>query len=550
LQRSTLAKRAWLLFFLAAFVLYLYGTGRVPLIGPDEPRYAQIAREMLDRGDPVTPTLGGRPWFEKPSLLYWMMMASFTAFGVSEWAARLGPALSGLLTALLVYLTGRRVERKCERKEEASGLGLWSGVALLSSAGMIIFSRGASFDVVVTMTLAAALSSFMMAELADSEAQRRLWLAAFYAAVGVSLLAKGLIGIVIPAGVVGAYYLVRRERPAKSFLYSLLWGVPLALLAAATWYGPVTLRHGWTFIDQFIIQHHFARYLSNKYHHPQPFYFYLPVLTLFALPWTALLVAALWGARRWRWRSPDALSKLRVFAFVWLAVPVAFFSLSGSKLPGYILPALPGAALLVGERLRSYVRDGGSSLRAMRATGVVLLLLAAAIVAFYLTSMGRSIWMKAVAIALPFMLAGLFALVRTRLRLWTAALVVAATFAATVLTINLLLEQGARRESVRDLLVQAGERGYGSAPVLELHTIERTAEFYAAGRVARGGPDNEVIKFEGAPQIALAVRERGGTALVIVPLEHVGQLRAYAPLETEMIGDNGEVALVAVRVRS
>jgi 4-amino-4-deoxy-L-arabinose transferase-like glycosyltransferase len=550
LQRSTLAKRAWLLFFLAAFLLYLYGTGRVPLIGPDEPRYAQIAREMLLHGDPVTPTLGGHPWFEKPALLYWMMMATFRLFGVSEWAARLGPGLSGLLTGLFVYLTGRRVERMPESPEEASGLGLWSGVALLSSAGMIVFARGASFDVVVTMTVTAALASFMMAELEMVERKRKLWMSAFYAGVGASLLAKGLIGIVIPAGVVAGYYLVRREWPAKSILKSLLWGVPLALIVAATWYGPVTLRHGWTFIDQFIIQHHFARYLSNKYHHPQPFYFYLPVLALLALPWTPLLVAALWSARRWAWRATGAMDRLRVFAFVWLVVPVAFFSLSGSKLPGYILPALPGAALLVGDRLRSFVRGGaGAGLRAMRVTGVVLLLLAAAIVAFYLATMGQWVWPRALAIAAPFLLAGLFVLARARERVWSAALIVCATFAATVLTINLVLDDGARRESVRDLLVQASARGYAAAPVLELHTVERTAEFYAAGRVARGGPDNDIIKFEGVPEIAEAARERGGTALVIVPLEYTSQLINYAPLESELIGDNGEVALVVVRVR-
>jgi 4-amino-4-deoxy-L-arabinose transferase-like glycosyltransferase len=552
LQRSTLAKRAWLLFFPAAFLLYLYGTGRVPLIGPDEPRYAQIAREMLARRDLVTPTLGGHPWFEKPALLYWMMMAAFRVFGVSEWAARVGPSLSGLLTGLFVYLTGRRVERMVEDEsegaEEVRGLGLWSGVALLSSAGMIVFSRGASFDVVVTMTIAAALASFMMAELATVETKRKAWMAAFYAAVGASLLAKGLIGIVIPAGVVTIYYLLRREWPARSLLKSLLWGVPLALLVAAAWYGPVTLRHGWTFIDQFIIQHHFARYLSNKYHHPQPFYFYLPVLALLALPWTPLLVAALWGARRWAWPSAAAPDRLRVFAFVWLVVPVVFFSLSGSKLPGYILPALPGAALLVGDRLRSFVRGGGA-LRAMRATGVVLLLLAAAIVAFYLATMGQWVWPRALAIASPFLLAGLFVLARTRERVWSAALVVGATFAATVLTINLVLDEGARRESVRDLLMQASVRGYSSAPVLELHTVERTAEFYAAGRVARGGPDNDIIKFEGVGEIAEAARERGGTALVIVPLEYTEQLMTYAPLEAAFIGDNGEVALVAVRVR-
>lgn len=549
MQRSALAKRVWLLFFLAAVILYLYGLGRIPLLGPDEPRYAQIAREMLERSDPITPILGGQPWFEKPALLYWMIMASFGAFGVSEWAARLGPALCGLLTGLFVYLVGRRVELKSDDEADTSGLGLWSAAAILSSAGMLVFSRGASFDVVVTMTLTAALACFFIAELATGERERLGWLAGFYAAIGISLIAKGLIGIVIPAGIVAAYFLLRREWPAKSIIFSLLWGAPLALAFAAAWYGPVTARHGWTFIDQFIIQHHFARYLSNKYHHPQPFYFYLPVAALFALPWTAFLVAALVGARRWKWRAQDSKSKLRVYAFVWLVVPIAFFSLSGSKLPGYILPALPGAALLVGERLRFYTRDAASGTGAMRATGAGLLLLAISI-AVYLTYFGHVASLRAIMVALPLLLVGLFVIARARLRSWCAALVILATFTATVLAITLVLEQGARGESVRDLIVRASERGYASAPVFELHTVERTAEFYAAGRVVRGA-NNDIAKFEGVPEIAEAMRRRGGgPALVLVPLEFVRLLTEYAPFETEVVGDNGQVALVAVRLRA
>lgn len=550
MQRSRLAKRAWLLFFLVALLFYSYGLGRLPLIGPDEPRYAQVAREMLMRGDAVTPTLGGRPWFEKPALLYWMMMASFGAFGFSEWAARIGPACAGLLTGLFLYFTGRRVERDDDEKMERRGLGLWSGAALLSSAGMIIFSRGASFDIIVTMTLTGALCSFLISELSINEKERRWWLAGFYAGIGGSLLAKGLIGIIIPVGVVAAYFLARREWPRRSLILSLLWGWPLALLVAATWYGPITARHGWTFVDQFIIQHHFARYLSNKYNHPQPFYFYPPIMALFALPWTAFLLTALWGAGRWNWRAGGAraISKARTFALAWLIVPIVFFSLSGSKLPGYILPALPGAALLIGDRLQSYWRDGLSGRGTMRATGVCLLLLALAN-GIYQTRVAHVSTGIAGAVAVPLALAGLFLLVRADLRRWCAFAVIAATLAATVLSLQLVVDQGARSESVRDLLLEASARGYDSAPVYELYTVERTAEFYAAGRVERGA-DGDVRSFEGAAEIAEAARSRGGTALVLVPLGELYQLTDYKLLETEIIGDNGRLALVAVRVRS
>jgi 4-amino-4-deoxy-L-arabinose transferase-like glycosyltransferase len=192
LQPSSLAKRAYIVLFLVIIAFYLYGLGQLPLLGPDEPRYAQVAREMFLRGDLVTPTLGGHTWFEKPSLLYWMMIAAYKIFGVTEWAARLGPALCGVLTVVAVWFVGRAVR-----------IEFWSAVVMASCLGLIVFSRAASFDVVITMTATWSLAFFLLYQL-----RKNVWsLVGFYVFVGVSLLAKGLVGIVIPFGVVGVYYL-------------------------------------------------------------------------------------------------------------------------------------------------------------------------------------------------------------------------------------------------------------------------------------------------------------------------------------------------------
>jgi len=202
LHPSTLAKRVSILLFLAIVAFYIYGLGLIPLVGPDEPRYAQVAREMFSRGDLITPTLGGHPWFEKPALLYWMMIASFKMFGVSEWSARLGSALAGLLTIAAVWYVGREVERTSS-SFDVEGLGFWSAFAAATSLGMIVFSRGASFDIVITMTTTWALSFFVLQEFAATLRGRTMLLSGFYIAVGLSLLAKGLVGVVIPFGVVG-----------------------------------------------------------------------------------------------------------------------------------------------------------------------------------------------------------------------------------------------------------------------------------------------------------------------------------------------------------
>jgi 4-amino-4-deoxy-L-arabinose transferase-like glycosyltransferase len=463
---ATLAKRVNLLLFLVVTAFYLYGLGKLPLLGPDEPRYAQVAREMFLNGDLVTPTLGGHTWFEKPSLLYWLMIGAFKLFGVGEWPARLGPALCGILTIVAVWLVAREIDKDV--------LGV---VVTATCLGLIVFSRAASFDVVITMTTTWSLALFVLHEL-SAVRNKRLLLIGFYFFVGLSLLAKGLVGIVMPFGVIGLFYLLRRTWPQRAVPASLLWGVPLALAVSAIWYGPVIARQGWSFVEEFFLQHHFARYVSNKYHHPQPFYFFPAIILMLALPWTPFLVAALVKVRKWSWRADDKVTFVRVFALAWLIFPIVFFSFSGSKLPGYILPALPAAALLVVDVLNK-----------RRITLIAS--------------------MACVTVAL--------------------ALVALIFFAPPV----------AKRESVRDLLRLADSRGYSNAPVLSRGSDDRSAEFYAHGRVIYKA-DGEPLTFD-----AMSVdeaRARGGRFVVLIPLEHAENYKSSPYIE--FIGDNGQTAIL------
>jgi 4-amino-4-deoxy-L-arabinose transferase-like glycosyltransferase len=469
LHPSTLAKRVYILLFIIVIAFYLYGLGQLTLLGPDEPRYAQVAREMFLNRDLITPTLGGHTWFEKPALLYWLIAASFKVFGVSEWSARLGPAICGVLTILALWCVGREVDRS---------LGFWSLVVTASCLGLIVFSRAASFDVVVTMTTTWSLAFFLLNELPVTK-RKRLLLVGFYSFVGLSLLAKGLVGIVIPFGVVAFYYLLRRQWPQTSVLISLIWGIPLALAVAALWYGPVIARHGWGFIDEFFVQHHFARYVSNKYHHPQPIWFYPLIILMLALPWTIHLIAALAKVRSWNWRGDDSLSVLRVFSLAWLLFPIVFFSFSGSKLPGYILPAVPAAALLVSDRL---------------------------------TAVSNSKW--------PLLTAGT-----------TAALV--------LIVLHFAAAPYANRESVRDLLALADARGYANARVLAQRSDDRSAEFYAHGRVIYGA-NGEPVTFDEV--LVDQARAWGGKFVVFLPVEHAENLRGANGIE--IIGDNGKTAVL------
>lgn len=538
---STLAKRVWLLLFLAVIATYFYGLGHFPLVGPDEPRYAQVAREMYLRGDLITPTLGGHTWFEKPALLYWMMMGAYALLGVSETAARLGPTLCGLLTVVAVFWAGRHVQQS-NAGNDLCGLGAWSGLVAASMLGIIVFSRAASFDIVVTMTITWALSCFLVFEVEAADARGRRMLLIFYCFVGLSLLAKGLVGVVIPFGVIGMYYLLRLEPPSRPFLRSLIWGLPLALLVSAIWYGPVIARHGWPFIDEFFVQHHFARYLSNKYRHPGPVYFYVVCLVLLTLPWTVLLVEGIAKARRWRWRGGGPNDKLRVFALAWLLLPLAFFSFSGSKLAGYILPVLPAGALIAGERLARYTSAEHSGRYAMRATGL-LLVFVAGIGYFFALRSGRISATEAALIAAPMIIAGVINLFFSKLRMVAAVSVICASLLFPIIVLNTRLVNLATSESVRDLVGRANARGYGAAPVYGLGQIDRSAEFYAAGRVTYG-PDGEPVVFENAPQVMNAAAEHG-PILVFVPAEY-DQLMKLKTLGAEVIGDNGKFVLIVV----
>lgn len=540
MQPSALAKRLFILLFLVIVVFYFYGLGQMPLVGPDEPRYAQVAREMFMRGDLITPTLGGRPWFEKPALLYWLIIFAYKLFGVSEFSARLGAAVCGLLTIVPVSILTRKFEAA---NSESTGLSWWATMACGTSFGLIVFSRGATFDIVVTMTLAWTFVFFFLHERARSFKNKRLLLIGFYAAVGLSLLAKGLIGIVIPCGVIGLYQLIQRKWPSRELLISVLWGFPISLLIAAVWYGPVISRHGWTFINDFFIQHHFARYVSGKYQHPQRIYFYIPMLLMLTVPWTGFVIDAL---ARQRFRKADVVNpaaSLKLFATSWIVFPLVFFSFSGSKLPGYLLPVIPAAAILIGERM-ARLSSGAASRWPVIASGLIAIALAGGGV-YYAFNSGTVSVRTAALITLPILFAGLFA--ATCSRLVTAALLALAF--GSVLTLGLVVRfiavEFAQRESTKQLLVIADARGFGSAPLF-IRRDDRSPEFYASSRVVYGS-DGEPERLEAIKDIVAETERRGQRILVLVPLENLDQYKN--PTYVEIIGDNGTNALLATKLQ-
>jgi len=335
---------------LAGFCVFLffYGSGQFGLVGADEPRYAQIAREMLARRDWVVPTLGGTPWLEKPPLYYWQAMAAFKLVGVHDWASRWPSAFDASLLVLGVYLFLLRLR---------PGFHLDGALMTASVAGIVGFAHSASTD----MPLAAMFSLAMLCWYAWWETDRKLLLAGFYFFSALGVLAKGPVAVALAALVILLFSVAVRD---WRVVWRTLWipGVLIFLLVALPWYIAIQ-RARPEFFRVFILEHNVARFGTNLYHHPQPFWFYIPVSLLALLPWTVFALVAFYEvARAWWQERRSALEKedaLNVFLALWLLMPILFFSCSQSKLPGYILPAMVAGPLLVVEYVRRHVEAGG-----------------------------------------------------------------------------------------------------------------------------------------------------------------------------------------------
>ena len=332
----------WLL--LAGFCGFLFfcGLAYFGLVGADEPRYAQVAREMLARHDWITPTLGGKPWLEKPPLYYWQAMLAYRLYGVSDWAARLPAAIDTTLMVMAVYLFFRRFR---------PGSQLDAALMTASAAGIIGFARAASMDMALAATFTIALLAWYAWH--ESGVQPYLWLA--YAFLALGMLAKGPVAPFLAAVVIAIFAIAKRDYGVLHRTLSIP-GILIFCLIALPWYVEAQLRNP-DFFHAFILQHNLERFSSNLYHHRQPFWFYIPVVLLALLPWTIFAVAAVcetvrawWSERREMFNSQEDV--LNIFLLIWFLVPVVFFSISQSKLPGYILPALPAGTLL----LAGYVR--------------------------------------------------------------------------------------------------------------------------------------------------------------------------------------------------
>jgi 4-amino-4-deoxy-L-arabinose transferase-like glycosyltransferase len=361
------------------YVCFFSGLDTLGLVGPDEPRYAAIAREMAATGDWVTPRLFGQPWFEKPALYYWSAALAFRSGLTNETAARLPSGVFALLATLGMAWSARRF------------YGARTALAFLlmlpTCAGMIGFAHAAApdmhFAACLTLAMVAAAQILWASQrarqaspLQDEQNRRQepqwAWACAWGFFLGLATLAKGPAALALAAGSVALWVIAtRRWRDALRLFHPA--GIATFCATALPWYTLCAARNP-TFLRVFLLEHNFERFTTNRYQHAQPFWFFAPILLLALFPWTFLLGACGQDALR-LYREKRLAGSPAVFFACWAIFPFLFFSVSQSKLPGYILPAVPPLVLLIARSVRRSI-DAGSRppLRGARATVWALLL--------------------------------------------------------------------------------------------------------------------------------------------------------------------------------
>ena len=304
------------------------------LLPTDEGRYSEIAREMVASGDWLTIHYNGVKYFEKPPLQMWATAIAFELFGIGEWQARLWTALSGAGGVVVAAYAARRWF--------GDRVALFSACVLLGAPGWNVAGHVASLDMGVSFAMACTLCSLLVAQHpAASPGERRGWMVVAWAAMGAAVMSKGLIGIVLPLAALAVYAVAARDLAVWRRLHPFI-GIATFLVVAAPWFVLVSIRNP-EFPQFFFIHEHWERFTSTVHDRSAPWWYFVPQLGMGFFPW---LFLGPWMVRAAI--APGAGHAFRPAAFLaaWAATIFVFFSVSGSKLPGYIIPIYPALAIL------------------------------------------------------------------------------------------------------------------------------------------------------------------------------------------------------------
>ena len=328
-------------------ILFFVSIGGRALWNIDEGMHAATSKDMVLSGDWSTPYYNGEKFYDKPPLHNWLVAISFLIFGFNEFAARLPAALLGLGCVMVTYVMGRQIF--------GAKAAFYSSVILATSAEYIVLSSVVVHDISLTFFITLALAFFYIGY-KDENYRRRLFLLG-YAAMGFSVLAKGPVGVLLPVTIIGLFLIFKRR---LNFLKEMQIGMGLLIFfaVAAPWYILVSIKDP-DYFSYFFIKQNLGNFFSKEVRHPQPIYFYIPVLVGGMFPWSVFIPLSLFRGLRARSKTYNDGTQ---FALIWFFVTFIFFSLASSKLGTYILPLFPAAAMLLGALMHDLLNDSSSGL--------------------------------------------------------------------------------------------------------------------------------------------------------------------------------------------
>jgi len=320
------------LLIITVFISF-FNLGSFTLFDVDEAVFSTATKEMIESGDWITPTYNGENRYDKPILFYWLMAASYKIFGINEFGARFPSALASAILIISIFLFVRYVRD--------DNHALYAAIASLLSIYFLAYSHAAVTDMSLTLFISLSLFSFYLwrYDETNSKIKINMYLYGFYLFSALAFLTKGLIGIVFPFGIAHIYMIVIYGLKGVKKVLSLK-GIILFVLISLPWFVAQLTINGQEFINQFFIKHHFQRYTGVISGHKGPFYYFIPVLIIGLFPWVAFLPAGIRNTLKEK-------DKFQIFALIWFALIFVFFSFSTTKLPNYILPALPAISILI-----------------------------------------------------------------------------------------------------------------------------------------------------------------------------------------------------------
>ncbi|MBE9143818.1 ArnT family glycosyltransferase [Planktothrix mougeotii] len=339
-------------------IAFLSHLGDIGLIDKTEPMFVEAARQMHLTGDWITPYWNGETRFDKPPLIYWLMVIAFQAVGVNEWGARLPSAITAILSTFLVFYTLRYFGKPASLLGEIKSsslrqqwIGAWWGMAMMVlNPAWIAWGRTGVSDMLLASCLTISLLAFFLGYAQPKTRQQKALYFTFYTFSALAVLAKGPIGIVFPILIIGAFLIYTQQWQRVIWEMQLFPGILIFLIIAIPWFILVTLANGQAYLDTFFGHHNLERFTSVVSNHPGPWFYYFPVILVALLPWSVYLPIAIYQVKFWQlpeWRSQDRSQQLGVFALLWFVIIFAFFSVSATKLPSYVLPCIPAGVILI-----------------------------------------------------------------------------------------------------------------------------------------------------------------------------------------------------------